>query len=180
MSVVAALAASLREGAVGAISGGVSGSTMILPCLPLESIMTFQAAGALPGKPSMLDVAKHLHKSAHPPPSIPITHSAADLTHPRPPAPAPRSPRLCTRREGGMQRFFKGAPIIWIVVLTEKAGLFFWYALLKSLYASWAGVPFSAVAGVAALFCGWGAENLAIPTRYPFGPPRCSPLVHPH
>ena len=74
-----------------------------------------------------------------------------------------------------MQRFFKGAPIIWIVVLTEKAGLFFWYALLKSLYASWAGVPFSAVAGVAALFCGWGAENLAIPTRYPFGPPRCSP-----
>ena len=48
-----------------------------------------------------------------------------------------------------MQRFFKGAPIIWIVVLTEKAGLFFWYALLKSLYASWAGVPFSAVAGVA-------------------------------
>ena len=75
-----------------------------------------------------------------------------------------------------MQRFFKGAPIIWIVVLTEKAGLFFWYALLKSLYASWAGVPFSAVAGVAALFCGWGAENLAIPTRYPFGPPR-SPLL---
>ena len=81
MSVVAALAASLREGAVGAISGGVSGSTMILPCLPLESIMTFQAAGALPGKPSMLDVAKHLHKSAHPPPTTPIiTHSAADLT----------------------------------------------------------------------------------------------------
>ena len=76
-----------------------------------------------------------------------------------------------------MQRFFKGAPIIWIVVLTEKAGLFFWYALLKSLYASWAGVPFSAVAGVAALFCGWGAENLAIPTRYPFGPPHCSPLT---
>lgn len=45
MSVVDAIVGSLREGAVGAITGGVSGSTMILPCLPFESIMTFQAAG---------------------------------------------------------------------------------------------------------------------------------------
>lgn len=45
MSLTDAIVGSLREGMVGAISGGVSGSTMILPCLPFESIMTFQAAG---------------------------------------------------------------------------------------------------------------------------------------
>jgi hypothetical protein len=45
MSLTDAIVGSLREGLVGAISGGVSGSTMILPCLPFESIMTFQAAG---------------------------------------------------------------------------------------------------------------------------------------
>ena len=71
-------------------------------------------------------------------------------------------------RRGGIKRFFKGLGVIWVTVLTEKGGLFFWYAVLKALWGRWAGIPTSAVAGIPALFCGWGAENLAIPTRYPF------------
>ena len=71
-------------------------------------------------------------------------------------------------RMGGITRFFKGAGVISVTVLTEKGGLFFWYAVLKALWGRWTGVPTSAVAGIPALFCGWGAENLAIPTRYPF------------
>jgi hypothetical protein len=64
MSVMEAVIGSLREGMVGAVSGGVSGATMIIPVMPFESIMTFQAAGDLPGKPSMMDVAKELFKCA--------------------------------------------------------------------------------------------------------------------
>ena len=55
MSLTDAIVGSLQEGLVGAISGGVSGSTMILPCLPFESIMTFQAAG----KSTFADRSQH-------------------------------------------------------------------------------------------------------------------------
>jgi adenine nucleotide transporter 17 len=90
----------------------------------------------------------------------------------RPPATSAAAPKRLTHpvgvRMGGITRFFKGAGVISVTVLTEKGGLFFWYAVLKALWGRWTGVPTSAVAGLPALFCGWGAENLAIPTRYPF------------
>jgi hypothetical protein len=177
MSVMEAVVGSLREGMVGAISGGVSGSTMIIPCMPFESIMTFQAAGDMPGKPSMMEVATELYRCA--PSKIPRHHARLRLrctrTHrcwlassaqPAPLAPLPPPPARC--RRGGIKRFFKGLGVIWVTVLTEKGGLFFWYAVLKALWGRYAGIPSSAVAGIPALFCGWGAENLAIPTRYPF------------
>lgn len=89
---------SLREGLVGAISGGVSGSTMIIPVLPFESIMTFQAAGGMPGQPSMLDVARELYRcvglSALLSPS-----SRAPALVPSPP-PTPFVQRTAARQQG--------------------------------------------------------------------------------
>ena len=46
---------------------------------------------------------------------------------------------LAAHRLGGIKRFFKGLGVIWVTVLTEKGGLFFWYAVLKALWGSYAG-----------------------------------------
>jgi hypothetical protein len=63
-SLSAAIGRSLGAGFTGAISGGIAGATMILLVSPLESIMSFQAAGSLPGTPqlSMLQTCSALRK----------------------------------------------------------------------------------------------------------------------
>lgn len=133
------------------------------------------------GKPSMMDVTKKLYECVYPMQPATVVPEARLSCSPPPrhsygwrgvhcsttaADPSPDSPRR--RRIGGIKRFFKGAGVIWVTVLTEKGGLFFWYAVLKALWGRYTGVPTSAVAGFPAMFCGWGAENLAIPTRYPF------------
>eukprot|EP01043_Picozoa_sp_COSAG02_P062499 COSAG02_NODE_8639_length_2495_cov_3.543406_2_plen_167_part_00 len=63
MSLVAEINAALRDGIVEAVGGGIAGCVTIPVCLPLELIMSFQAAGDMPGRPNMLQVAAHLYKS---------------------------------------------------------------------------------------------------------------------
>ena len=62
MSVVAAIRASLRGGLPEALAGGVSGCTMILVVLPLESIMAFQCGGDQDEKLSLVEVVARLYK----------------------------------------------------------------------------------------------------------------------
>eukprot|EP01052_Picozoa_sp_SAG31_P033556 SAG31_NODE_3810_length_3862_cov_2.467712_5_plen_178_part_00 len=63
MSLVEEIHAALRGGIVEAVGGGIAGCMTIPICLPLELIMSFQAAGDMPGRPNMLQVAMHLYKS---------------------------------------------------------------------------------------------------------------------
>ena len=132
MSLLADVSASLSNGLVEAVAGGVSGGLTILCVLPIESIQTFQAAGNMPGKPSMGDVARHLW------------------------------------RQGGPSRFFKGWIASSSTVFTEKFWLFFWYSILQTVVANLRRLPNAAALGAITLtLCGWAAENLSIPTRYP-------------
>ena len=62
MSVVAAIRASLKGGLPEALAGGVSGCTMILVVLPLESIMAFQCGGDQDEKLSLVEVIARLYK----------------------------------------------------------------------------------------------------------------------
>ena len=132
MSLVADIGASLSNGLFEAVAGGVSGGLTILCVLPIESIQTFQAAGNMPGRPTMGDVARHLWT------------------------------------QGGPTRFFKGWIASSSTVCTEKFWLFFWYSILQAVAVNLRGLPnAAALGGVVLTLCGWAAENLSIPTRYP-------------
>jgi hypothetical protein len=46
--------------------------------------------------------------------------------------------------------------------------LFFWYSILQAVAVNLRGLPnAAALGGVVLTLCGWAAENLSIPTRYP-------------
>lgn len=66
---------------------------------------------------------------------------------------------------GGPTRFFKGWIASSSTVFTEKFWLFFWYSILQATHRSVNQV--STIGAVALTICGWAAENMAIPTRYP-------------
>jgi hypothetical protein len=71
-------------------------------------------------------------------------------------------------REGGLRRFFKCPLMLSATVFTEKFWFFFWYTVLNSLYVFGRGIPTAAIGVFPQLICGWAAENLAVPTRFPF------------
>jgi len=71
-------------------------------------------------------------------------------------------------RQGGPSRFFKGWIASSSTVFTEKFWLFFWYSILQTVVVNLRRLPSAAALGAITLtLCGWAAENLSIPTRYP-------------
>jgi len=71
-------------------------------------------------------------------------------------------------KEGGVRRFFKAPLVLSLTVFTEKFCFFFWYVVTVSMWVYSRGIKLSGVGVAPQIICGWAAENLAIPTRFPF------------